>query len=101
MPAEKNGSGQLPIPFSFECARIANLTFDVLKDCVPHLQYAKTEPGSVFAYCKQSKTGAGEGLGTRLFHTAYERSTSKIYVDRATLAAAYRLGFSIFRKEHE
>ena len=34
-------------------------------DC---LQYAKTEPasGSVFAYCKQSKTVAGEGLGTRL-----------------------------------
>ena len=32
------------------------------------LQYAKTEPasGSVFAYCKRSKTGAGEGLGTRL-----------------------------------
>ena len=22
--------------------------------------------GSVFAYCKRSKTGAGEGLGTRL-----------------------------------
>ena len=28
------------------------------------LQYAKTEP--VFAYWKRSKTGAGEGLGTRL-----------------------------------
>ena len=23
--------------------------------------------GSVFAYCKRSKTGAGEGLGTRLY----------------------------------
>ena len=30
------------------------------------LQYAKTESGSVFAYSKRSKTGAGEGLGTRL-----------------------------------
>ena len=29
------------------------------------LQYGKTEP-EVFAYCKRSKTGAGEGLGTRL-----------------------------------
>ena len=31
-----------------------------------HLQYAKTASGSVFAYWKRSKTGAGEGLGTRL-----------------------------------
>ena len=36
-------------------------------DC---LRYAKTgwyaKTGSVFAYCKRSKIGAGEGLGTRL-----------------------------------
>ena len=29
------------------------------------------------------------------------RSTREMDVDRATLAAVYRLGFSIFRKEHE
>ena len=27
--------------------------------------------GSVFAYCKRSKTGAGEGLGTRLGRHAH------------------------------
>ena len=35
------------------------------------------------------------------FHTAYERSTREMDVDRATLATAYRIGLSIFRKEHE
>ena len=30
-----------------------------------HLQYAKMDR-SIFAYCKQSKPGTGEGLGTRL-----------------------------------
>ena len=36
-----------------------------------HLQYAKTEPD--FAYCKQSKTGAG--LGTRLMLIAVKRTS--------------------------
>ena len=37
-------------------------------------------------------------------HIAYEWSTSETDIDRATLAtlvAAYRLGYSIFRKEHK
>ena len=34
------------------------------------------------------------------FHTVCERSTSEMDVDQATLAAAYRLGISIFQKEH-
>ena len=38
---------------------------------------------------------------TIAFHTACERSTSEMDVDRAILAAAYRLGSSIFRNEHE
>jgi len=35
------------------------------------------------------------------FHTACERSTSEMDIDQATLAATYRLGFSIFQNEHE
>ena len=35
------------------------------------------------------------------FHTACQRSISKMDVDRATLAAGCRLGYSIFRKEHK
>ena len=40
---QKNRSGQLPIPFSFKCARMligtlffSNLILDVIKDCIPH-----------------------------------------------------------------
>ena len=32
------------------------------------VRFTRPSP-SVFAYCKRSKTGAGEGLGTRLHHT--------------------------------
>ena len=32
------------------------------------VRFTRPSP-SVFAYCKRSKTGAGEGLGTRLSHT--------------------------------
>ena len=64
------------------------------------LQYAKTEPetGSVFAYWKRSKTGAGEGLGTRLLrvrqlhftnvrqlHALHKRSTAALH-KRSTAA---------------
>ena len=45
------------------------------------------------------------GLVNCLFHfcssvPAGEQSTSEMDVDRGTLAAGYRLGFSIFRNEH-
>ena len=36
-----------------------------------------------------------------IFHTVCEQSTSEIDVDQGTLAAAYRLGFSIFWNEHK
>ena len=35
------------------------------------------------------------------FHTVCEQSTSEMDVDRPTLAAAYRLGFSIFQNKQE
>ena len=35
------------------------------------------------------------------FHTASQQSASEMVVDQATLAAVWRLGYSIFRKKHE
>ena len=35
----KNGSGQLPIPFSFKCTRMlahCNLMLDIIEDCISH-----------------------------------------------------------------
>ena len=36
--------------------------------------------GSVFAYCKRSKTGAGEGLGTRLALTPPKSATALCFL---------------------
>ena len=40
--------------------------FDRLQYAADHVVRFTRLSGSIFAYCKQSKTGAGEGLGTRL-----------------------------------
>ena len=41
--------------------------------------------GSVFAYCKRSKTGAGEGLGTRLPRKVIEGLGTRLAWDRNEL----------------
>ena len=36
---QKNGSGQLPTPFSFKCTGMlvyCNLMLDIIEDCIPH-----------------------------------------------------------------
>ena len=68
----KNGSGQLPFPFSFKCA--------------------ETRVHCSLLILMSLKIA---------FRIACQQSTSERYVDRATLAAAYRLAFSIFRNKHE
>ena len=44
-------------------------TCDVMCAADHVVRFTRPSP-SVFAYCKRSKTGAGEGLGTRLYSTA-------------------------------
>ena len=41
------------------------------------LRFTRPSP-SVFEYCKRSKTGAGEGLGTRLIHNMWQVASSVI-----------------------
>ena len=41
--------------------------------CSGYHQKMQKFSGSVFAYCKRSKTGAGEGLGTRLVERAFQQ----------------------------
>ena len=63
-------------PFLAENSRLGKFMWDAYNlNLIPrpflvpvfdHLQYAKTK--TVFAYCKWSKTWAGEGLGTRLYN---------------------------------
>ena len=49
------------------------------------VRFTRPSP-SVFAYCKQSKTGAGEGLGMRLIGLQDERSLMKANVLDTALA---------------
>ena len=47
-------------------SRLASLPGLPVSCAVDHVVRFTRPSGSVFAYCKQSKTGAREGLGTRL-----------------------------------
>ena len=51
------------------------------------VRFTRPSP-SVFAYCKRSKTGAGEGLGTRL-HTQAGFVTKKLTREMTTALGGY------------
>ena len=85
---------QLLCSWRYKCEYVSMSRICDATRCTDHVRFTRPS-GSVFAYYKRSKTGAGEGLGTRLCKRGVGRGLNVLWMqcNRQSLCSMHTFAY--------